>query len=69
MMLWRSDWKAWADVIKLLKRLEKKMTILVVSHDPNYQTCSQSPASVLKVLGALRHKGFLEPRCKAQALV
>ncbi|KAJ6965453.1 hypothetical protein NC652_003358 [Populus alba x Populus x berolinensis] len=29
-----SDWKAWADVIKLLKRLEKKMTILVVSHDP-----------------------------------
>ncbi|KAL9367191.1 hypothetical protein Peur_038390 [Populus x canadensis] len=24
---------AWADIIKLLKRLEKKLTILVVSHD------------------------------------
>uniref|UniRef100_B9GF46 ABC transporter domain-containing protein n=1 Tax=Populus trichocarpa TaxID=3694 RepID=B9GF46_POPTR len=29
----KSDWKARADVIKLLKRLEKKLTILVVSHD------------------------------------
>ena len=27
------DWKARADVVKLLKDLKKQLTILVVSHD------------------------------------
>lgn len=31
--LWLSDWKARADVVKLLKHLKKELTILVVSHD------------------------------------
>lgn len=29
----KSDWKARADVVKLLKHLKKELTILVVSHD------------------------------------
>lgn len=28
-----SDWKARADVVKLLKHLKKELTVLVVSHD------------------------------------
>lgn len=32
-ILFWSDWKARADVVKLLKHLKKELTILVVSHD------------------------------------
>lgn len=31
-----TDWKARADVVKLLKHLKKELTILVVSHDLKY---------------------------------
>jgi len=32
----QSDWKARADVAKLLKHLKKELTLLVVSHDLRY---------------------------------
>ncbi|KAL9404291.1 hypothetical protein Peur_001263 [Populus x canadensis] len=51
--------------------IQFKVPDMLVLDEPlvGLATCSQPTASVLKVLGALRHKGFLEPRCKARALI
>lgn len=38
-VLLRSDWKARADVVKLLWGLKKECTLIVVSHDLKYIPC------------------------------
>ena len=40
------DWKARADVAKLLKHLKKELTLLVVSHDLKLAFLSSCPSSL-----------------------
>ncbi|KAG8384988.1 hypothetical protein BUALT_Bualt04G0175400 [Buddleja alternifolia] len=43
------DWKARADVVKLLKDLKKELTLLVVSHDLKVPHCLTMPADELSM--------------------